>query len=156
TPVLIEAGEKIVQSNYRLAEQVRRLLDDRALAESRRARELIAAIKQYALRTVEHLPDDAAFATIEGTVEVQLIMEKSLWEPRAEVLVHTEPIVVGALDIDDASMRLLYQQFYVDPAPLCRQIEALLETRPQCTLGEVLDRYPARKGLAEIIAYLTI
>jgi hypothetical protein len=58
--------------------------------------------------------------------------------------------------MDDDSVRSLYGQFYVDPASLRLRIETLLETRPHCTLGEVLDRYPVQKGLAEVITYLTI
>ncbi|HEU5099360.1 MAG TPA: DUF3375 domain-containing protein [Roseiflexaceae bacterium] len=156
TRVLIDAGEKIVQSNYRLAEQVRRLLDDRALAESRRARALIAEIKQHALHAVDRPSTDTAFIEIEGLPDVQLPMEKPLWEPQVATAVNTAPIAVGTVDLSDQSLIALYQQFYVDETELRRQIETLLETSPQCTLGEVLSRYPAQKGLAEIITYLTI
>ncbi len=155
TRSLIEAGEKIVQSNYRLSEQVRRLLDDRALAESRRARELIAEIKQHALRCID-APPDATFIVIDGAPDVQLSMEKPLWEPRAEVVVHAQPLAIGAIDLADDSLQALYQQFYINEDQLRRRIHTILETRSHCTLGELLDRYPPEKGLSEIIAYLSI
>lgn len=156
TRALIDAGEKIVQSNYRLAEQIRRLLDDRILAESRRAAELIIAIKQHALRHAEHPPADDPFIELEGTPEVQLVMERPLWEPRIEVQLNLQPILEATNDLGSDSLHLLYQQFYIDEGLLQRQIETLLEAQPHCTLGEVLDRFPAQKGLAEIIGYLSI
>jgi hypothetical protein len=156
TRALIDAGEKIVQSNYRLAEQVRRLLDERTLAESRRAGELIAAIKQQALRATDAPPEGVSFVELEGPPEVQLQMERPLWEPRAAVRIELQPVLEAASDLNPAALQLLYQQFYVDETLLRRQIEALLEHQPRCTLGELLDRFPAQKGLAEIIGYLAI
>jgi hypothetical protein len=156
TRALIDAGEKIVQSNYRLAEQVRRLLDDRTLAESRRAGELIGAIKQHALRCADHPPTDEAFMVLEGIPEVRLVMERPLWEPRAEVQLDLQPILMAAGAPDTAILQLLYQQFSIDESLLQRQIETLLESQPRCTLSEVLDRFPPQKGLAEIIGYLSI
>jgi cell division protein FtsB len=156
TRTLIDAGEKIVQSNYRLAEQVRRLLDDRTQAESRRAAELIAEIKQHALRIVAQPPADDPFAELEGTPAVQLVMERPLWSPRAEVQLDLQPILEAAGELDESSLQLLYRQFYVDESLLRRQIETVLEHQPTCTLGEILDRFPAQKGLAEILGYLSI
>ncbi|NJN18062.1 MAG: DUF3375 domain-containing protein [Oscillochloris sp.] len=156
TRSLIDAGEKIVQSNYRLAEQVRRLLDDRTLAESRRAAELIAEIKQHALHQADQPPAADPFIELAGAPEVHLVMERPLWEPRSEVQLNLQPILEAAVDLDDTSLHLLYQQFYIDESRLRRQIETLLEAQPTCTLGEVLERFPAQKGLAEIIGYLSI
>jgi hypothetical protein len=156
TRALTDAGEKVVLSNHRLAEQVRRLLDDRRLAESRRAAELIAGIKQLAVRCAERPPEDEPFIELDGPPEIQLVMERPLWEPRAEVRIDLGPIEVGATAPGDADLSLLYRQFAVDEGLLRRQIETLLESQPSCTLGEVLERYPAQQGLAEIIAYLAI
>jgi hypothetical protein len=156
TRALTDAGEKVVLSNHRLAEQVRRLLDDRRLAESRRAAELIAAIKQLALRCAERPPVDDSFVELDGPPEVQLVMERPLWEPRGAIRLELQPIELGAANPAEADLSLLYRQFYVDEGLLRRQIETLLESQPACTLGEVLERYPVQKGLAEIIAYLAI
>jgi hypothetical protein len=156
TRALIDAGEKIVQSNYRLAEQVRRLLDDRTLAESRRAAELITAIKQHALRHAERPPAADPFLILEGPPEVQLVMERPLWEPRAEAQIALQPLVEAAGALGVEQLHLLYRQFYVDEALLRRRIETLLDAQPSCTLGEVLERFPAEKGLAEVIGYLVI
>lgn len=150
---LLEAGEKIVQSNHRLAEQVRRLLDDRALAESRRVRALIDAVKQHAAR-LSDTPPEGPLLWIEGAPDVALPMEKPLWEPNTVTLFAMQPEHLG--DGDGASSQALYRQFYVDESRLQRRIEAMLETRPACTLAEILHAYPAEKGISELVAYLAI
>jgi hypothetical protein len=154
TQVLLEAGGKIVQSNHRLAEQLRRLLDDRALAESRRVRVLIDAIKRQAAATAD-TPPEGIMLSLEGTPDISMPMEKLLWEPNIATMFVTQPQELGGLT-DDMSLGALYRQFYVDESRLKRQIEAMLETRPACTLAELLDAYPAEKGISELIAYLTI
>lgn len=151
---LLEAGEKIVQSNHRLAEQLRRLLDDRALAESRRVRELIDAIKRQAARLAD-APPAGPLLWFEGPPDVSMPMEKLLWEPNAATLFATRPQETGDIP-DDTSIGALYRQFYVDESRLQRRIEAMLETRPACTLAELLNMYPAERGISELIAYLAI
>lgn len=151
---LLEAGEKIVQSNHRLAEQLRRLLDDRALAESRRVRELIDAIKRQAARLAD-APPDGTLLWFEGPPDVNMPMEKLLWEPNVATLFATRPQEADDIP-NDTSIGALYRQFYVDESRLQRRIEAMLETRPACTLAELLNIYPAEKGISELIAYLTI
>ena len=151
---LLDAGEKIVQSNHRLAEQLRRLLDDRALAESRRVRELIDAIKRQAAR-LANAPPEGTLLWFEGPPDVSMPMEKLLWEPNVATLFATRPQEAGDIP-DDTSIGALYRQFYVDESRLQRRIEAMLETRPACTLAELLNMYPAEKGISELIAYLAI
>jgi hypothetical protein len=155
TRALLEAGEKIVQSNHRLAEQLRRLLDDRALAESRRVRELIDAIKHRAAARADAPPGDDALLWLEGAPSVSMPLEKLLWEPQVATVFAAQPQELGDTR-DDDSIDALYRQFYVDESQLQQQIETLLETRPACTLAELLDAYPAQKGIAEIVAYLAI
>ncbi len=156
TRYLIDAGEKIVQSNARLAEQLRRMLDERTLAESRRVRELAAEIKQMAAQLVDEPPDDADFAALEGPPEVELVMEKALWEPAEAVAFSSRPETTGIVDLADYELYRLYSQFAIDESLLRRRIEMALEGRGQVTLAEVLDDFPAEQGLAEILAYLAI
>lgn len=56
----------------------------------------------------------------------------------------------------DTTLGTLYRQFYVDESRLQRRIETMLETRPVCTLAELLDMYPAEKGISELLTYLAI
>lgn len=93
TRALTDAGEKVVLSNHRLAEQVRRLLDDRRLAESRRAAELIAAVKQLAVRCAERPPKDDPFIELDGPPELQFVMDRPLWEQRKRQVQHIRELL---------------------------------------------------------------
>lgn len=153
---LLDAGEKIVQSNHRLAEQLRRMLDERNIAERRRVRELIAEIKQAAFRLANDPPEDVAFFELEGLPDVQLVMEKGLWEPSEPVAFSAQPVSIGQADARDIDLARLYSQFVVDETRLRRRIDTLLEERPQLTLAEVVAAHPVEQGLSEIIAYLSV
>jgi hypothetical protein len=72
-------------SNQRLAEQLRRLLDDWALAESRCIRTLIGEIKRLALQHGEALAAEATITTIEGDPQVMLVMESLCMKDRPNV-----------------------------------------------------------------------
>lgn len=155
---LIDAGEKIVHSNSRLAEQLRRMLDERDIAESRRVRELIGDIEQMAVRLTDAPPDDA-LVELEGAPEVSLVMEKGLWEPQETLSFSARPVTAGAAAMNAASasdLQHLYAQFYVDESLLRRRVETLLATRPTVTLAELVELYPVEKGLSEVIAYVAI
>lgn len=157
---LLEAGEKVMQSNAGLAQQLRRMLDEQSIAERRRVRAIVSDIKRQAFRVVRDVagtqPDESAFIELEGPPEVHLVMEHGLWEPGDTFSVSSRPVnTVGeGPAIDD--LISLHTQFHIDKAILYRRIEALLNIRSQITLAEVLAHYPPEKGLAEVLAYCTL
>src|SRR5581483_4711450 len=153
---LLEAGQRVVLSNFRMAEQLRLLLDERTMAESLRVRELIALIKQRALHLVDHAPNEDSFLVLEGSPKADLVMERELWEPTETLSFEAQPALAGPEDLADMDLTRLYTQFSLDAALLRGRIETLLEKRPQVTLAEVLANYPAEKGLSEIVAYCVI
>ena len=154
---LIDAGSKIIESNRRLAEQLRKLLDEQNLQEARRVRELAAEIKQMAaqLATAETLPREP-FVTITGLPEIEMSLERPLWTPRPRVNFEQVLVEPAVADISAEQLETLYTQFFVDENLLREQIDALLEEQPQATLSDVLARYPLRKGLAELLGYFAI
>jgi hypothetical protein len=153
---LVEAGEKIVYSNTRLAEQLRRLLDEQTQAENRRAQELIQEITRMAYSLKQQIPEHIALLELEGASEVQMVMERPFWEPSAIPTFDQQPDMISEEDLADVDLTGLYDQFSIDEEELASHIETLLEQQPQIRLSEVLEYYPAEKGLAEILAYCVI
>ena len=153
---LLEAGEKVVQSNAGLAQQLRRMLDEQNIAERRRVRAIVGDIKQQAFRVANDPPSESAFIELEGPPKVHLEMEHGLWEPGETFSVSAQPMN----DIDEepaiADLLSLHTQFHIDKTTLYHRIEALLNIRSQVTLAEVLAHYPPEKGLAEVLAYCTL
>ncbi len=153
---LVTAGEKIVYSNARLAEQLRRLLDEQALAENRRVQELIQEIKQQMLLPARREHEQEIWLELEGPPQTQLIMERELWEPTKMRTFTEQPLEVRAEDLQAFDFARLYRQFAVDELLLRRRIDSLLEKKPQVRLSEVLATYPAEKGLAEVLTYCSL
>ncbi|MGB8348693.1 MAG: DUF3375 family protein, partial [Ktedonobacteraceae bacterium] len=153
---LVAAGEKVVQSNYRLAEQLRRMLDEQSIAERRRVRELALEIKQIALTRISDAPDEATFLELEGLPDVFLAMERALWEPGETLSFDELPVNVDDIDLSSIDLSHLYRQFYVDEAVLREHIDTLLALQPEITLINLLTQYPVEKGLSEILTYCAI
>ena len=153
---LVNAGEKVVHSNARLAEQLRRLLDEQTQAENRRVQELIQEIKHEVYSLNQSIPDNIRLLELEGVPEIQLVMERNFWELPKTPTFDNQPDNISEEDLDDLDLTSLYDQFSIDEEELERHIETLLESQPQIRLSEVLEYYPAEKGLAEILAYCVL
>lgn len=153
---LVTAGEKVVHSNARLAEQLRRLLDEQTQAENRRVQELIQEIKHAAYSLNLSIPDNTAFLELESAPAIQLVMERDFWEPPKTLTFDSQPASIHEEDLDDLDLASLYDQFSIDEEELERHIETLLESYPQIRLSEVLELYPVEKGLAEVLAYCVL
>lgn len=153
---LVNAGEKIVHSNSRLAEQLRRLLDEQTLAENRRVQELIQEIKQEMFLPIQGSSEQEAWMELEGAPDTQLVMERELWEPTKTQAFNEQPIQVNAEDLQAIDFTRLYRQFAVDELLLRQRIDSLLEKKPLVRLSEVLAAYPIEKGLAEVLTYCVL
>ncbi len=153
---LIAAGEQVIQSNSRIAEQLRRLLDEEARAESRRVQELVLQIKQQARLILQIPPSEEEFLELEGSPHITLTMERGLWEPTQAIPVDQQPTQATIEDLSAIDFTKLHTQFFVDQVLLNEHIERMLEVRPECTLADLLEQFPLQKGLSELLAYCTL
>ena len=152
---LLAASSAIVRSNQRLAEQLRRLLDEQTLAENKRVLALVADIKRLALRR-DVAFGEADFLALETRPDVQLVMDRPLWEAGDAPTFTPEVPSLGGEDLSAVNTDALYGGVYIDKTLLSARIEAALRERPHVSLAELLERHPAEQGLAEILAYLSI
>ena len=51
---------------------------------------------------------------------------------------------------------MLFEQTYVDPAPLIRSVRKALQRRPQIGLPDVVAETPITHGLSELVTYLSL
>ena len=156
---LIDAGQYIVQSNHRLAEKLRQMLDERNRMENRRVAELITDVQRLALQVAaaDQVPTVRDFWLLEGDPAVNLVMARPL-----HPLEESEPPTF-ALDFSDLpdvtldeELAELYEQFYVDEEVLAQRIARSLEHTPKVALTELIQLYPITQGLPEIVAYVAI
>jgi hypothetical protein len=151
---LLRYGGEIARSNQRLIEQIRRVLDERMVAETRRVRQLVDEIKSSAFELRDTPPPSDGFLEIEGLPEVRLPMERTLWEPSSTLVLNDAPLIVakpGRMDFAG-----LLRQMHIDETTLRRQVDALLLSRTEVSLAEILEHYPVEYGLTELLGYFSI
>ena len=153
---LITAGEKIIQSNQRLAAQLRKILDDQQAAEGRRIMALIDDIKRLNLSLIDQPLTDGSFLALEVEPQLNAMPERPLWSPPEKPDFNTYHPALAEEDLQAIDLTSLYTQFYVDEHRLRQNIDKLLTQYNQVTLAEVTERYPVEKGLSEVVTYLAI
>ena len=149
----LEAGEHTQRTVAQLSQQLRRFLDDRAFLEHRRILDLLRGIESKALGVRGAAPSGTVMHIDALGAEVELPLERPLFEPVVKPRLADLALVAGGDDIDTAR---LYDQIVVDKARLRTAVQRALRRQPQVTLRELLDAEPLRQGLAELVAYLEL
>ena len=148
----LEAGDHTLSVMRQLSAQLRQFLDGRVWLENRRITEILQEISRKAL-DIESPPDgDFMYVDLPG-VEIELMMERPLFIPTLRNIINSENIVLADEAEDDGA---LFDQFFVDRAELAENIRRTLIGRSQTTLEEVAAKFPIRRGLAELVTYLSI
>lgn len=149
----LQAGEVAQRTVARLSEQLRRYLDDKVWLENRQIMQTIRAIEQGALAVRHAEPEGTFMELCEPAPAIELPMERPLFSPPWKPSIADQILAAGS---DDVPTDVLYQQVYVDKTELLAHIRRALQTRPQISLGEIVETRPLEQGLAEIVAYLSI
>lgn len=159
TSHLLDAGERVNQSNQRLAQHLRRVVDTRNVIESRRVQTLAQDIKYAVSRLNEAIvplmSSRRVFHMLEGDADIDLPLERPLFDPPEQIAAVERPRPASLL-IDDDVLNALYDTFYIDDSALRENIARLLMSRPEVTLVELITSYPIEQGMAQLIAYLQI
>jgi flagellar motility protein MotE (MotC chaperone) len=149
----LEAGESAQRTVARLSEQLRRYLDDQAWLENRRIMQLLRAIESHALELRERAPEGDTMSLDATGAELRLALDRPLYSPPLKPRIAEQILLEGEADSDADA---LFEQNPVDKARLQAQIRQALRSRPRISLGELLELYPLRQGLAELVTYLDL
>lgn len=153
--ILFQSGRKVLDSNNLLAEKLTRVIAEKHLLESRKIRETIAEIKQISLRLIElKIPEDYGIE-IELAAKIDMPMERKLGEEKniPEFDIHPESFN-SKVDLD--SMSNLFNPDSINIKELIGNINSLLIEKQQVTLSQVIEKYPIKKGLSELIGYISL
>jgi flagellar motility protein MotE (MotC chaperone) len=149
----LEAGEVAQRTVARLSEQLRRYLDEKVWLENRQIMQTIRKIEQSALTVRQAMPAGAFIDLDEPAPSIELPMERPLFSPPWKPAIADQILIEGSGDVPTD---VLYQQIYVDKTELAAHIRRALQTRPQISLAELLESRPIERGLAEVVAYLSL
>ncbi len=146
-----DAAERTQVTVRRLSEQFRRFLDDQVWVENRRVLDLVREIETAAL-SVRSTPPTLGLGIDEAHVSISLPFERPLYDvkPTSEV---DSVVSAGSEELDTTA---LFDQTAVDQARLATQLRTVVPPRSIALLADVLELYPLREGLAELVAYLAL
>jgi len=151
---LIEAGDRVNKTNHILVEQLRKYLEEKIYLEDKIIIELIKEIKQSAVQIKDTPPSNKDFLMVEGKPQIEMIMERPLWDVSKSPELKKIDLEEGSSDLVD--VKQLYEQFNVDKEELKLRIDDMLNKTSQITLKSIVERFPVDRGLAEILAYMDI
>lgn len=149
----LEAAERTQATVRQLSEQLRRFLDDQVWFENRRVIDLLRGIESTALELREQRDVPVTMEIDAAAPKVVLPMERPLYAPLEKTRIDSSAVERGGEEIDTAP---LFDQVYVDPAPLAQAIRRALQSRSQIGLAALLKERPLRQGLAELVTYLSL
>lgn len=153
---LVDAAAKIVESNRRLGEQLRKLLDEQNLAEARRVMDLAMEIKQMAVQLATDTPDEKEWLWVEAGPAIDMPLERPLWSPPSVTSYADVEPATETLELSASDLAVLFSQFFIDKNQLRRRVATLLAQNPVVTLGEITTHYPITQGLAELLTYVSL
>ena len=150
---LLNNAQKISKTTNRLVEQLRRFLDDKVWLEHKKILELCKSIQKSAIEVKQNPPKQRVFMEIDGTkVPVDSVFEKRLFTIKEKSeFTHEINEQKETVDLSD-----FYNIFYVDEEKLKQNINYFLQIKTQVSLEEVVQKFPVKNGIAELISYLSL
>jgi hypothetical protein len=150
------AARKVLDKNAVLADKLSREIIAKDQLENRKTRELMSKIRQLAIQRIGKTSDRPFYLEIDDAPNLYLPLERKLGE-KPEVNIFTtmaEQASHGMEELDELSR--IYTGDLIDKRILLKNIQELLKDKDQVTLQEVIAVNGISKGLAEVLAYVTL
>ena len=85
-------------------------------------------------------------------ISINTVFEKRLYTIKSK----SELVTKLKEQNQEIDLSNFYNIFYIDEEKLRQQIEYFLQLKPQVSLEEVVQKFPVKKGVAELISYLSL
>src|SRR5581483_4607996 len=152
---LLVEGEQVVGSHQRLSVNLRRVLDTANLQDRRRVLDLIHEIQKLSLSVKDQVSNDDSFFELSEFPDVYAGMSRPSWYP-SEGTFLSGPIEMAEGEIGLEELRRFRNLPQIRLQVLRRNIEQCLASRPTATLEQVLELFPPRNGVMEVLGYLIV
>lgn len=157
TRTLLAQGGMVHEVLRHFAGSLRSFVQSREYLEQRRVNQLLKEAQRAALALKDEI---RATGALEYTLELTSsrltsLSQWSLFDPSLEAppdaMRDAEAPPIGLESVAD-----LVAQSEIDFRGLVADIRAALAERPQASIGDVLDRFPATQGLGSVVGYLAL
>jgi hypothetical protein len=152
---LLVEGERVVRSNERMAATLRRALESASTGENKRLGELIREIQRLALGCRTAPPDEDDFLDLSGPPGMFTSFSRSFWQPEAAGRAAGDLTFAGHA-LDWAMVDRFRTLVDLNLGRLRDQVRTCLLATESILLSQVLERFPPREGILEIVGYLVV
>lgn len=154
--LLHAAGRKVLEKNDLLADKLSKEIVSKDQVERKKTKELMNSIRQAALKMMSSQATREYYLEIDGEPDIYLPIERKLAQkPEENKYVSViEKAQVEFHELNDLAR--IYNTDMIDKKALLANINYLLNDKTQVSLKEVTEKYAITKGLAEILAYITL
>ena len=152
---LLDEDETVLASTQRVSANLRRVLDTTNLSEQRQVAETIRDIKAAALQIRETPPDEENFFELLELPDAYSAMGRTFWqEPNRVAAVGPVEVADGELGWEE--LRRFRNLPQIRLGDLRKNVEFCLEQDQTVILATVLDAFPPKHGVMEVLGYLII
>lgn len=149
----IAAASKVQGTIALLSKQIRRYVDEEYLREEQRIFALIQGVEGKAVTMRDRMPKDTFMEIDKLTPTFSFMMDRPLFVPPKQSKFEDKKLEQG---LGNGAVHKLFEQVYVDKQELENNIEAMLLFKQTVTLVEVIQQYPLKHGLAEVLMYMLL
>jgi hypothetical protein len=151
------AARKVLDTNELLGYKLSRIVAEKEQADRRALKETLQQIFQMAIQRIEKpVPEREFYIMVDDRPDIRMPLERKPGEKPVESKFDAVP-KAASLQLDAATaLSGLYNDEQIDKGALLTNIQHLLKRHSQVSLKEVVEAYPLKKGLAELLAYVTL
>jgi hypothetical protein len=157
TRTLLDRGGHVHEVFQHFARSLKSFVQSREYLEQRRLSRLLkqAQAEALALRDRVRAEQECGFVLRLSSSRLRSLSQWRLHDPRARAVETRVQRGAGA-QVSLESVSKLVAQSEIDFRTLRGHVVALLDALGQCSIGAVLERYPAEQGLGSVVGYLTL
>ena len=154
--ILHNADIKVLHTNELLGYKLSRIVVEKEKGNRRKTRDMVNKILQQAIQQTDRSDRGEVCILVDDRPDVYLPIERRLGEKPIEN--HFGKTPNKALpDLEQLTgLQKLMDDGSIDKSMLVQNIKHLLKVRKQVPLSEVLSHYPCTRGLAELLAYISV
>lgn len=149
------SGQKVFDSNQRLADKLNRIIAEQNLRERKRALRTMDEIRKLALENGPPEQGRKKFWFVEAEAKIDLPMDRPLGTAPVQIVSPLKPIDAG-VEASELNWESLFDTFFVNRQRLEENIKSLLREHSQVNLQTVTQTFPLQQGLSELLTYFAI
>lgn len=154
--MLHAAGMKVLDTNQLLGYKLSRIVVEKERGNRRKTKDIINQLLQLAIQQAGSTEKKASVITVDDRPAISLPMDRRLGDRPTDnefaLVPHSAILNVDQL----TALHKLMDDGSIDKASLQANITNMLKKQKQVTLKQVIDKHGCTKGLAELLAYVSL